>query len=118
MHQLLGVIVVGIAQHQAIAVGEGNILGTAHHPGEEGVGDIRNDHGDDVGLVPAQGASQLAGLVASGRHRLQDALAQEFANLGRVVQYMRDGAQRNASQLGDLLHVGHRGVPFPGRLRA
>jgi hypothetical protein len=42
LYQFLGVIVVAIAQHQAVAVGERHIFAAAHNTGKEGVGNIRD----------------------------------------------------------------------------
>ena len=53
MNQLLGMVVVGIAEDQAAAIREGHILCSTDNCGEEGVGNVRDDHPNDIGLYPA-----------------------------------------------------------------
>jgi hypothetical protein len=78
VREFLGVIVVRVAEHEAIAVGEGRVFRAAHHGGKEGVGHIRNDHADHVGAVAAQTTRQCAGLVSERLHGFFDAPAQKL----------------------------------------
>ena len=86
MDDLFRVIVVSVAEDEPVAVGEGYVFGATHHCGKEGIGDVGNDHPDDVGLVEPQAAGELAGLIAECVDGVHDALAQRFADGCGVVE--------------------------------
>src|ERR1700761_765205 len=50
-------VVVGVAEKHSITIGEGLIFSSSNNGGKEWVGDIGNDHSDDVGLDAPQTAS-------------------------------------------------------------
>ena len=60
---LLGDVLIGVAQHEAVAVGVGDVLDAAHDGCEEGVLDVGDDDRPDADLLAAQGLSRTERLV-------------------------------------------------------
>ena len=109
--QLFGMIVVGIAEDEAVTVGKGNVFRAAYEGREERVGDIGDDHADEVGLDFAQTAGELTGLVTGKFHGFENALPQRLSDNRRAVENIGDGAERTAGALRNLLHVGQLRLP-------
>ena len=67
-------ILVGVAQHDRVAGSLGDVLYTTSQRSEERILDVRDDQGDDLGVLPAQrpgraarGESQLVGRLRTRR---------------------------------------------------
>jgi hypothetical protein len=84
------VVVICVAENEPKAIGERDIFGSPNHRGEKWIGDVRNNHSDDIGVIAPKPARQLARLVAGGLHRVENANAQRFSNTRSVVQDMGD----------------------------
>ncbi len=97
-------IVVGIAQHELIRILVRHILGAAHHSRKERIGDVRDDHSEDGGLVAAQSAGEFAGLIAEARDRFQYASAQRFAHRRVLVDDVRYRPDRDTGGARDVAH--------------
>lgn len=105
--QLFGVVVIGVAEDKAVAVGEGGIFSAADDGGEKRVGYVGNDHADHVGFVATEATGEGAGLIADGLDGFFDAAAERLADTCRAIENMGDRTQRNAGHTRDLLHVRH-----------
>jgi hypothetical protein len=107
VYQFFGMVIVGVAQDQPIAIGERHVFRAANHRGKEGIGNVRDDHPDHVGLVAPEAARKLVGLVPSSLNGFQHAFSHRLPDAGGVIKHVRNRANRNAGHLGNLLHVGH-----------
>src|ERR1019366_6551633 len=65
VRQFFGMIVVCIAEDEAVTVRKCDVFCTPNDGGEKRIGNVGNHHSDYVRLVAAQSARKLAGLIAN-----------------------------------------------------
>ena len=106
--QLLVLVVVGVAEHHAVAAGGGHVLHTLEQQGVELVYDVGHHHADGIGALCDHAAGYVVGLVAVGLYDLLDVCAGLPAHSGRVVvDHAGDGGRGNSGNPGNILD-GHR----------
>ena len=100
-------LAVRIAQDQVVSGRETAVLDPADDLGEIGVGVVRDDHPQRAGAVLLEAARDRAGHVGEIAHRGLHAQPGVVADEAGAVQRVRDGGDRNARSLRDILDIGH-----------
>src|SRR5208283_1540122 len=101
---LLSGIVVGVTENEPMRVLEGHVFRAAHDTREERVGDVRNDHAENLGAIQAQTLSKGARLESKGTDRFQNAHAKLGSHRRSVVDNVGDSANGDLSTLRNLPH--------------
>jgi len=100
---LLGVVTVGVAHHQAVAVLATGRLDSVHHRHGIGVADIRQEHADQPGATALEGTGHAVGAIAQalydGFDPLRGRLGEQLPILAHIA---RDGCLGDAGRLRDL----------------
>ena len=96
----------GIAEDHLVVGSARDLLGCAHDRGEEGIGDVRDDHGECARSLSAEAAGEAARHVPELRDRLLDASPRLGADAFAVVDHPRDGHRRDPRQAGDVSDCG------------
>ena len=95
---------VGIAEHEAVAVGDQHVFNTAHDFAKEGIGDIGDDEPNDAGALGGQAARGHVRPIAERADGFTHALLGVVFDEARVVDDVGDGGFGDASLLGDIAH--------------
>jgi len=119
MRDLFRMIVVRIAQNQAIPTRKGDVFGAPHYGRKERVRNIGNDHPDHVRLDSPQSPRQLARLISDSVHSIKNAFSQRLANRDRVIEHVRDGTDRDTGLTRYIENIRHQPSPklSPNRSR-
>ena len=103
---LLG-IVIAVANQQEVAGGLCHLLDRLDHGAKEGIGNIRDDQPQSLGTLMCQGACIGIGVVFELGHGLENRIARCLAGLGRIIDYTRNGSDRNSRQTSYILDCCH-----------
>lgn len=73
-------IAICVAQNNAVVLFKAGVFDAPGYFGKKGIGAVRHNHADGVGLLAAQVLGQGVGLVVQLIHGLQDAASRFFAD--------------------------------------
>jgi len=79
-----------------------------HHFRVEGVANIRDQHGNEIGTASPEALSERVRNIAKLGDRLMDALAQVRRHAVGVIEHMRHSGRRHSGTLGNFCDCGHR----------